>query len=501
MPSALSFWTLTLSILTAFIGVSYYTRNPSASAIGSSPYCASWNTWYHPFQSPSHQARIGSYDNDWNLLYHLGGNGPWVEKIDGPNARGVDPPNRCTIDQLHMISRHGERYPTKSAGGRHLALLSRIKEANVVLNGSLSFLNEWTYFTDEPQEDFEQLTRTGPYAGTLQEFSTGVRFLTRYGHLLSRHAITRLWASDCERVIESAQHFASGLFGLNWERHRKAVLEIIPETLDRRADTLTPADTCPKYIEDPTKGHDNGVNMLALFQNAYIPAIAERLISDEQNTALGHLTNLEVYSMQEMCGFETIARGSSPWCDIFTHEDWENFEYARDLIHYYRAGPGNPYAGAMGWLWLNATTALLRSGPEVGTMFFSFVHDGDIAPFLTALDIMRDPKYDPYLPTTHRATDRVWRTSSVMPMGGRIVLERLTCPVSAESSNDKNTFLRVNINDKNMPLPYCKSGPGLSCPLEEFVSHVERRRLEVGEFGEVCGLEGDAGYITFLRQD
>jgi hypothetical protein len=25
----------------------------------------------------------------------------------------------------------------------------------------------------------------------------------------------------------------------------------------------------------------------------------------------------------------------------------------------------------MGWLWLNATTALLRAGPEAGTMFFS----------------------------------------------------------------------------------------------------------------------------------
>lgn len=25
--------------------------------------------------------------------------------------------------------------------------------------------------------------------------------------------------------------------------------------------------------------------------------------------------------MQEMCGFETTARGSSPWCDIFTDDN------------------------------------------------------------------------------------------------------------------------------------------------------------------------------------
>lgn len=130
------------------------------------------------------------------------------------------------------------------------------------------------------------------------------------------------------------------------------------------------------------------------------------------------------------------------------------------------------------------------------------VHDGDIAPFLTALDILRDDKYDPLLPTTHAVSDRVWRTSSVMPMGGRIVLERMTCSSSsADMDDNEETHVRVIINDRTVPLPYCKSGPGLSCPLKEFVSHVERRRDEVGEYGDVCGLDGDVGHITFLRQD
>lgn len=252
----------------------------------------------------------------------------------------------------------------------HLALLNRIKEANLVLNGSLAFLNNWTYFSVDPSREFEQLTTTGPYAGTLGAFTTGVRFRTRYGHLLPRHSRTRLWASDSERVIHTAQHFASGMFGLNWEKDH-AELQVIPETFERGADTLTPGDTCLRYLEDTQHGHDNGVNMLALFQEAYIPAIAERLVSVEGNQALGNLANLEVFGMQEMCAFETTVRGSSPWCDVFTEDEWEQFEYARDVIHYYRAGPGNPYAGAMGWLWLNATAALLHSGPEAGTLFFS----------------------------------------------------------------------------------------------------------------------------------
>lgn len=120
----------------------------------------------------------------------------------------------------------------------HIALLDRIQNANVVMNGSLSFLNNWTYFTDQPSKDFDQLTRTGPYAGTLEAFMTGVRFLTRYMHLLQPGQRTRIWASDSERVIDTAKYFASGFFGQNWEKDGKAVVEVIPETLERALPAL-----------------------------------------------------------------------------------------------------------------------------------------------------------------------------------------------------------------------------------------------------------------------
>lgn len=88
-----------------------------------------------------------------------------------------------------------------------------------------------------------------------------------------------------------------------------------------------------------------------------------------------------------------------------------------------------------------------------------------------------------------------------MPMGGRITLERLACPSSSNSIGNNGPFIRVNINDGIVPLPYCQSGPGKSCPLSQFVDFVQRRRAEVGEFGDVCGLDGDAGHISFLHQD
>lgn len=109
--------------------------------------------------------------------------------------------------------------------------------------------------------------------------------------------------------------------------------------------------------------------MLLQYRATYLPAIAARLEADAPGL---NFTDSEVYSMQEMCGFEMIVRGVSPWCAVFKHHEWRAFEYARDVIHYYRAGPGNKYARAMGWLWLNATAHLLAEGPRAaGPLYFS----------------------------------------------------------------------------------------------------------------------------------
>ncbi|KAI9882833.1 MAG: hypothetical protein M1823_005419 [Watsoniomyces obsoletus] len=333
------------------------------------PYTSSWRSWWH---SQRYEAGNGNMiEKGWNLLYHLGGNGPWIEKIDGVVDAGVGPPEGCRVEQVHMMSRHAERYPTVNAGGRMLALLQRIRDSGVTLKGDLEFVNDWSYFTQDPEKHLEQLTTTGPFAGVLEAFTTGVKLRTRYTHLLdtqshSNNTKTTLWASDSNRVIQTARYFSAGFFGLDWEE--VATLKVIPETDDLGADTLTPGDTCLKYRDDLEYGHDYGVAMLVKFRETYLGAIADRFAKDNPDFKFSHA---EIYSMQEMCGFETIVRGSSQWCSIFSHADWENFEYARDVIHYYRAGPGNPYGPTMGWLWLNATTNLLAEGPSAGPLFFS----------------------------------------------------------------------------------------------------------------------------------
>lgn len=348
------------------------------------------------------------------------------------------------------------------------------------------------------------MTSTGPYAGTLSAFGAGTRLRTRYRNLLSTSSVLHpinFWASDSNRVIETARYFATGFFGPDWDCRRAAKLHIIPETPDLGADTLTPGDTCLKYREDLLTGHDYGLIQLSKFRSAYLPPVSARF--QAQNPGI-KFTDGEIYSMQEMCGFETLVRGSSPWCNVFTHGDWLNFEYARDIIHYHRAGPGNKYGAVMGWLWLNATSNLLAEGPDAGGLFFSFVHDGDIVPMLAALDLFPSTTQ---LPVTHRLKDRAWKMLQVVPMNGRVIFERLICEASvkdrwSEPSKRPQHYVRINVNDGIVALPTCSSGPGSSCPLEDFLSMVRRRGEEVGDFHEICGLVGEdsPGGITFLHQ-
>lgn len=377
----------------------------------------------------------------------------------------------------------------------------------------------YSYHSSDPSVSHNQLTTTSPYAGTLSAFRTGTMLRSRYSHLIRAPEGAKkinFWASDSQRVIETAKYFATGLFGLSWAE-KYAQLHIIPETSDLGGDTLTPGDTCHAYQCDKELGRGHGYKQLWKFRDTYLPDISARLHS--QNPSL-RFTNSEVYSMQEMCGFETLARGSSPWCDVFTHEDWLNFEYARDVLHYYRTGPGNVYSAAMGWLFLNATANILEEGPDAGTLFFSLyapsshlkdpviltppksVHDGDILPLVTALDLYREATQSP-LPTTHRPPSRSFLTSQLVPMSGRLIFELLSCPADHphHPQHRHRKFVRLNINDGIVALPHCASGPGSSCPLEEFLAHVKRRGMEAGDFRKTCGLgDNSTAAISFLHQ-
>lgn len=82
----------------------------------SSPHYASWNSWWFhrrmwtghgsdSFRRHHHRkGRSKTSKSEWNVLYHLGGNGPWIELDPAlASTAEVEMPAGCAVDQVHMV--------------------------------------------------------------------------------------------------------------------------------------------------------------------------------------------------------------------------------------------------------------------------------------------------------------------------------------------------------------------------------------------------------------
>lgn len=43
------------------------------------------------------------------------------------------------------------------------------------------------------------------------------------------------------------------------------------------------------------------------------------------------LNTTDIYNMQSTCAYETVGLGYSEFCDLFTYEEWEGYEYSVDI--------------------------------------------------------------------------------------------------------------------------------------------------------------------------
>jgi hypothetical protein len=78
---------------------------------------------------------------DPRLLKYFGGLGPYIGGEYVPSSEG------CQVTQVHMIARHGERYPTLGMG-LQIAMFARNVSGITGFKGALSFLNGWSLESD-----------------------------------------------------------------------------------------------------------------------------------------------------------------------------------------------------------------------------------------------------------------------------------------------------------------------------------------------------------------
>lgn len=353
-----------------------------------------------------------------------------------------------------------------------------------------------------------------------------------------------VWANNYTRVLQTAQSFVRGYLGPNSTLLGKVVSVTARGMPAHLGDTLAPSDMCPTFKDDSSV---QTAAWRSIWLSPFIERLSHYIDGDLQ------LDDAKWNDFPYICGFESQITGRlSPFCDTFTQEELEQYEYHQDLRYYYGVGPGADVSRQMMVPFLNALIQRFVNGPEaegvaVGggsfklpKLLMNFLNDGQLNQLAAAIGVFDNQTP---LPTDRIAADRLWRSSRISPMRGTIAFERLNCRVSAggnsttpptttattsrackprptagagatlarrQNSTTKNeTFVRIRINEAVYPVPSCQDGPGKSCSVAKYAKYVSEKLEAIGSFAELCNATDPAtpkkvlgaSFLTNLDQD
>ncbi|GMG32547.1 unnamed protein product [Ambrosiozyma monospora] len=387
-----------------------------------------------------------------NLLKHLGGMGPYVES-SGFGLPVNPPPNGLTVDRAFVLARHGERFPTVSLGDALNTTYTKLKKANAELaqpdKGPLKFVSNWKYLTEDPA-NYENLTWTGRFNGFTETYKMGQLIAEQYSHLYDPKQVLPVFAADKKRVYESAVSFANGFLNTNdyysLPDSDLAVVVPISESKDSGADTLTTGKSCKPYHKQSNYRPNKRYNPTFL----HVEAARLNKVSPGYD-----ITSEDVENLCALCAFELNTFGHSEVCQALSQETLVGFEYIRDTLLYYTKA-NHPFTFILGSVYVNATLSLFESDkvPYNGQkIWVSFSHDTDLLYYLNSIGVLDYQLEDGDLSIDKIDFHRFFKTSELIPMGARIIVERL-------SDASDNKWVRVIVNGNVMPLKNCQDGVG-----------------------------------------
>ncbi|KAH9030686.1 phosphoglycerate mutase-like protein [Lactarius pseudohatsudake] len=418
----------------------------------------------------------GKSTKGFDLFKKWGNLSPWYSVKRGTFGVDSDPgaPDGCSVTGLHFLHRHGARYPTSwSSYGGPASLARRLNDAAAdwTAQGDLDFLNNWTYKLGE-----EVLT---PF-GRQQLFDLGISIRLKYGFLLQNFtdALPVFRTESQDRMLASALNFAAGFWGIPYE---DKYLQSITIEAGNFNNTLAPYMTCPNA--GVSGKADRGTPFLKEWTSVYLKETRDRL----QQHIDGYVLTIEdVYTMQQMCAYETVAIGFSKFCGLFTEEEWEGFNYGLDVYFWYTSAFGAPLARAQGIGYIQELVARLTHTPIQThnsstnstlddspitfpldhNLYVDATHEVVVLNIITALNLSSFAANGP-LPTDHIPKHRSFRVSELAPFSTNVQFQLLSCP-SLESEQ-----IRIIVNDAVAPLTGIEGCPedvdGM-CPVATFVA-------------------------------
>lgn len=295
---------------------------------------------------------LPGFTNKFNPFRHMGPLTPYRSGEFGvDNARELHTPissqGVCVLQQVHILHRHGARYPTSESPTE---LVKKLIQRNKVggritkFTGPLAFLNNYVYRLGK-----ELLVPVGRH----QLHQSGVNAAVDYGALVAADvdAGKRMFvrAGSQQRIVDSAIAFMTGFFGNSWTEHTDFEIQLEDPGFNT---TLASNFACDAAAEAKSEVND--------WINKYLENATDRL---QKHVEGAKLTPHIVYGMQQLCPYDTAAFGHSDFCKLFTEEEWKGFEYAWDINFHSYSGPSSYTGAAQGLGWLNEFISRLTRTP------------------------------------------------------------------------------------------------------------------------------------------
>ncbi|EGF97768.1 uncharacterized protein MELLADRAFT_84480 [Melampsora larici-populina 98AG31] len=405
---------------------------------------------------------------------------------------GPEIPCGCELEQVHLVHRHGGRYPT--TGSALPSFGKRIKEAQdsrkLKAKGVLDFLNTWSY-----ELGTEVLT---PF-GRSQMFDLGISYRQKYGYLLNKmkDRIPVFRTTTQDRMYHSALNFFAGFFGIPYEKsyHQSIIIES-----QNFNNSLAP------YYQCPNSHHPGVGNLGSVVSEQWVESYLKNATHRFNELIEGYqFTPSDLHTMQQVCSYETIALGTSEFCSLFTDQEWLDYSYSIDLEFWYSNSFGNPTSAALGLGYTQELLARLtgRVDPNpsssINTTLFNnpvtfplnqsiyvdATHDTVISTIVVALNLTSLAASGP-LPTNRRDPKRSFRVEQIAPFGAQMATQIMTCQLQPNSTQQK--YARIVLNDAVIPLnglSKCKSSNLGLCELDLFIESLQKRVQEI-DYPQSC---------------
>ncbi|KAF5112998.1 hypothetical protein DV495_000867 [Geotrichum candidum] len=488
-------------------------------------------TGKHPVGSA---APTNSVFPDFDIKQHWGSFSPYFDS--GDVYPGVDsaerfaenglPDEQCRFKQVHVLHRHAERYPTPDSHRPMRKTADKLKRLDSKQAVSHPLLTNW---------DFGLSTALLVPTGTGTEFSSGALFWATHGRLLfnasekgylfydpslnlyengtsAADSLPVLRATSQSRIRTSARNWAAGFFGLFGEdplvsdekrdAKPKTKLYELVEQIEGRGinNTLAGYYSCKNA---GNSSYTSGVERVEKWVDIYLVKAAERLQKyffphlKVESTDLEHvLTPFDAFAIQKLCVHETAAYGNlSPFCTLFTREEWEGYEYSEALSFFGFASYGTVLGASEGAGWIHELLARLEhrtiTEPAYGVnvtltgseetfpldqpLYVDLSHDSVIISVITALglDFLKEDLKSTIIPR-----ERNFRISRLTPFGARLYVELYECTPG-------DVLVRLKLNNRILPLKGLEHCDGTVCALNDFTKSLAVALKNI-DYDEIC---------------